>query len=116
LVNRDDAAIKASFPAYFYLDVTTKIKQAKTNGWVMQPPGGVVVTSVTQRPHGVVRLNLCLSQRTQYWKPKSRTWVHVAPKGLPKVVDMVETGMGWSMYRELDPAKAFSCAGVRFPA
>lgn len=114
--DRNDAVIKDTFPAYFYLDVTDNIKQAKSNGWVMQPPGSVVVMSVVPRPHRVVRLNLCLSQRTQYWKPKSRTWVKPAPQGLPKVIDMVETGMGWSMYREMKPDRPFSCAKVRFPA
>jgi hypothetical protein len=116
LADRNDAVIKETFPAYFYLDVTDNIKQAKNSGWVMQPPGSVVVMSVVQRPYGVVRLNLCLSQRTQYWKPRSRTWVKPAPQGLAKVIDMVETGMGWSMYREMKPAKPFSCAKVPFPA
>ncbi|WP_237771204.1 hypothetical protein [Kribbella sp. ALI-6-A] len=115
-IDRNDSVIKETFPAYFYLDVTDNIKQAKSNGWVMRPPGSVVVMSVVQRPFGVVRLNLCLSQRTQYWKPKSRTWVKPAPQGLPKVIEMVETGMGWSMYREMKPDKPFSCAKVRFPA
>jgi len=116
LMDRDEKVIKDTFPSFFYLDVVNSIHLAKSSGWVMRPPGSVVVMSVVQRPYKVVRLNLCVSQRTQYWNPKAKTWAKVAPKGMPEVIDMVETGLGWAMYRKLQPEKSYSCAAVRFPA
>jgi hypothetical protein len=115
-VDRNDSVIKATFPAYFYLDITDNITTAKTRGYVMRPPGSVVVMSAVNIPHGLVQLNLCLSQRTQYWNPATKAWVKPAPRGYPQVIQMVETGLGWSMYREMRPAKPFSCAKVPFPA
>ncbi|GAA1517330.1 hypothetical protein [Kribbella lupini] len=115
-VDRNDSVIRETFPAYFYLDVTDNIKTAKTRGYVMRPPGSVVVMSAVNIPHGLVQLNLCLSQRTQYWNPGAKKWVKPAPQGLPQVIQMVKTGLGWSMYREMRPAKPFSCAKVPFPA
>jgi hypothetical protein len=117
LVERNDNIVKTSFPAYFYLDVTDTIKTAKSSGWVMRPPGSVVVMGVGQQPHGVVRLSICRSQTTQYWNLKTRKWVNVTPKGAPDMIDMVETGSGWTMYRTVFPIpKPFSCANVHFPA
>jgi hypothetical protein len=117
LVERNDNIVKTSFPAYFYLDVTDGIKTAKSSGWVMRPPGSVVVMGVGQRPYGVVRLSICRSQTTQYWNPKTRNWVEATPKGAPDMIDMVETGSGWTMYRQVFPIpKPFSCANVHFPA
>ncbi|TWD84372.1 hypothetical protein FB561_5559 [Kribbella amoyensis] len=116
LIDRDDAVIKETFPAYFYLDVTSNIKLAKSSGWVMRPPGSVVVMSLSQQPYNVVRVNLCASQATQYWNPKAKKWAKAAPQGIPEVIDMVKTGMGWSMYRRSKPAKPYGCAAVRFPA
>lgn len=117
LVERNDNIVKTNFPAYFYLDVTNGIQTAKASGWVMRPPGSVVVMGVAQQPYGVVRLSICRSQTTQYWNPETRKWVKLTPKGAPEVIDMVQTGSGWTMYRKVFPIpKPFSCANVPFPA
>jgi len=117
LVARDDKIVRNSFPGFFYADTAIGINEARRNGWVMRPPGSIVVVGTEQQPYGVVRLKTCRSQTTQYWNPKTRRWVKVTPKGSPEVYDMVETGLGWMMYRLVTPIpKPFSCASVRYPA
>jgi hypothetical protein len=116
LVRRDSDIIKAEFPAYFYADTAQGIADAKASGWVMRPPGSVVVVGVEQRPFGVVRIRNCRSQATEYWDPRTRKWARSAPKGTPDLIDMMHTGDGWTMYRWMQPARAaFSCASVRYP-
>ncbi|HEU4946244.1 MAG TPA: hypothetical protein VFT31_03725 [Kribbella sp.] len=117
LVQRDPKIIQANFPAYFASDVSPNIAGALRRGWVMRPPGSVVVVGVEQRPFGVVRIRSCRSQTAGFWNPKTRRWVQAAPKGVPETVDMVERGDGWTMYRWLQPVpKSFSCAKVHYPA
>ena len=115
LVARDDTIVRKSFPAFFYADISEGILEAKRNGWIMRPPGSVVVLGVQSRPQGVVRVKTCRSQTTQYWDPKSKRWTLNAPKGSPQVIDMIETGIGWMPYR-MAPSNGVSCAGVRYPA
>jgi hypothetical protein len=117
LVARDDKIVRNSFPGFFYADTAIGINEAKSNGWVMRPPGSIVIVGTEQQPYGVVRLNTCRSQTTQYWNPKTRRWVKVTPKGSPEVYDMVETGLGWMMYRLVTRIpKPYSCASVHYPA
>ena len=117
LVARDEKIVRNTFPGFFYADTAIGINEAKRNGWVMRPPGSIVVVGVEQQPYGVVRLKTCRSQTTQYWNPKTRRWVKVTPKGAPEVYDMVETGLGWMMYHLVTrSAKPYSCASVHFPA
>jgi hypothetical protein len=117
LVAGDDKIVRDSFPGFFYADTAIGINEAKRNGWVMRPPGSIVVVGTEQQPYRVVRLKTCRSQTTQYWNPKTRRWVKVTPKGSPEVYDMVETGLGWMMYRLVTPIpKPYSCATVRYPA
>jgi hypothetical protein len=117
LVARDDKIVRNSFPGFFYADTAIGINEAKRNGWVMRPPGSIVVVGTEQQPYGVVRLKTCRSQTTQYWNPKTRRWVKVTPKGSPEVYDMVETGLGWMMYRLVTRIpKPYSCASVHYPA
>ncbi|WBQ01817.1 hypothetical protein [Kribbella sp. CA-293567] len=114
LVARDADIIKNNFPAYFYADVQQGIDEAKRNGWVMKPPGSVVVMGTSPQPPDVIRVKLCRSQTTQYWNPGSKSWV-VAAKGAPQVIDMIRTGLGWLPY-QLAPSTGVNCAKVRFPA
>jgi hypothetical protein len=117
LVARDANIVKNSFPGFFYTDTALDITEAKKSGLVMRPPGSIVVMGVEQQPYGVVRVRTCRSQRTQYWDPKMRQWAKVAPKGSPEVYDMVETGLGWMMYRVVTRSvRLYSCAAVRYPA
>jgi hypothetical protein len=115
LVAGDSDIVKKSFPAYFYADVQLGIDEAKRSGWVMKPPGSVVVMGVKQQKLGVVRVQLCQSQTAQYWDPKARRWARGKAKGWPQALDMIQTGLGWTMYR-LAPAGKLSCSRVRFPA
>ena len=117
LVARDEKIVRDYFPGFFYADTAIGINEAKRNGWVMRPPGSIVVVGVEPQPNTTVRLKTCRSQTSQYWNPKTRRWVKVAPKGAPEVYDMAETGLGWMMYRLVNPIpKPYSCASVRFPA
>lgn len=115
LVARDSKIIQNNFPAYFYADTSQAVDDAKRNGWVMKPPGSVVVMGTSNQPLGIVRLKLCLSQTTQFWNPKTKSWVVPAPKGTPQALDMVRTGLGWLPYR-VAPSKGISCGKVRYPA
>ncbi len=115
LVTRDDSILKKSFPAFWYADTSQAILDAQRNGWIMRPPGSVVVLGVRSEPNGVVRVRTCRSQTTQYWDPKSKNWTVVAPKGSPQVIDMIQTGLGWLPYR-MAPSTGVNCARVRYPA
>lgn len=116
LVQRDSDIIKNNFPAFFYADTALNISDARSKGWIMRPPGSVVVVGVEPQPLGVVRVKTCRSQRTQYWDLKARKWTVVTPKGSPDVIDMIERGDGWTMYRWVRPIpKPYSCATVRYP-
>lgn len=115
LVTKDDTVLKKSFPSFFYADVSEEIVDAKRNGWVMVPPGSVVIVGTQSQPDGTVRVKTCRSQRTQYYDPKAKRWTVVAPKGSPEVIDMILTGIGWLPYR-IAPSNGASCAGVRYPA
>jgi hypothetical protein len=115
LVSKDDTVLKKSFPSFWYADVSQAIFDAQRNGWVMRPPGSVVVMGVQSQPDGIVRVKTCRSQTTQYWDPKAKNWIEITPKGSPQVIDMVRTGRGWLPYR-LAPSSGVSCSGVRYPA
>jgi len=115
LVARDANLVKNSFPAFFYADTSLGINEAKANGWVMKPPGSVVVVGIQQQPYGVIRVKTCRSQTTQYWDPKAKAWTLVAPMGSPQAFDMIETGLGWTMYR-VAPPRRINCSRVRYPA
>jgi hypothetical protein len=115
LVARDSDIIKNNFPAYFYADTSEGIDEAKRNGWVMKPPGSVVVTGTAAQPLGVVRVKLCQSQTAQFWDPKGKRWTVAAAKGTPQAIDMILTGLGWLPYRIGSPA-GIKCTGVSFPA
>jgi hypothetical protein len=115
LVSKDDTVLKTSFPAFWYADTSQAILDAQRNGWIMRPPGSVVVLGVRSQPDGVVRVKTCRSQTTQYWDPKSKNWTVVAPKGSPQVIDMIRTGLGWLPY-QMAPSTGVNCAGVRYPA
>lgn len=115
LVTKDDTILKKQFPSFFYADVSQGIQDAKRNGWIMRPPGSVVVVGARSTPNNTVAVQTCRSQTTQYWDPKSRKWTVVAPKGSPEVIEMVKTGIGWMPYR-LVTSKGVNCASVRYPA
>ncbi len=99
LIARDEAILKKSFPSFFYADTSQAIKDAQRNGWVMRPPGSVVVLGVQSQSNGTVRVRTCRSQTTQYWDPKAKAWTVPAPKGSPQVIDMIKTGVGWMPYK-----------------
>jgi hypothetical protein len=115
LVSKDDTVLKKRFPSFFYADVSPGIIDAQRNGWIMRPPGSVVVVGARSQPDGTVRVQTCRSQTTQYWDPKSRAWTVVSPNGSPEVIEMVKTGIGWLPYR-LAPTKGVNCARVKYPA
>ncbi|WP_242001852.1 hypothetical protein [Kribbella steppae] len=115
LVARDDSILKKSFPSFFYADTSQAIKDAQRNGWVMRPPGSVVVLGVQSQSNGTVRVKTCRSQTTQYWDPKAKAWTVPAPSGSPQVIDMIKTGVGWLPYK-LASSKGVTCARVRYPA
>ena len=115
LVSKDDTVLKKSFPSFFYADVSQGIFDAQRNGWVMRPPGSVVVVGVHTNKDGTVRVQLCKSQNTQYWDPKSKKFTEVTPKGSPEAIDMIRTGIGWLPYR-LAPSTGVNCASVHYPA
>jgi hypothetical protein len=115
LVTKDDTVLKKQFPAFFYADVSEVIVDANRNGWVMRPPGSVVVLGVSNQPDGIIRVKTCRSQSTQYWDPKAKRWTVVAPKGTPQAIDMVQTGLGWLPYR-VAPSSGISCGAVHYPA
>ncbi len=117
LVKRDSNIVKTNFPAFFYADTAINIDAAKASGWVMRPPASIVVVGTSKQPYGVVRLNLCRSQRLQWWNPRTRKFVVVAPKGTAEAIDMVRSGVGWTMYKVVRPVpKGINCAAVRYPA
>jgi hypothetical protein len=91
------------------------IQDAKRNGWVMKPPGSVVVVGAKQTADGTVAVQTCRSQTTQYWDPKAKTWTVVTPKGSPEVIEMIKTGIGWLPYR-LATSTGVKCDGVHYPA
>jgi len=115
LVARDEAILKKSFPSFFYADTSQAIKDAQRNGWVMRPPGSVVVLGVQSQSNGTVRVKTCRSQTTQYWDPKAKSWTVPAPGGSPQVIDMIKTGVGWLPYK-VASSKGVTCARVRYPA
>lgn len=115
LVSKDDSLLKKSFPSFFYADVSQGILDAQRNGWVMRPPGSVVVVGVHSNQDGTVRVQTCKSQNTQYWDPKAKKWTEVTPTGSPEVIDMIQTGLGWLPYK-LAPSTGVNCARVHYPA
>ncbi|WP_238155198.1 hypothetical protein [Kribbella soli] len=115
LVSKDDTILKKRFPSFFYEDVSEEIVDAKRNGWVMKPPGSVVVVGAKATPDDTVAVQTCRSQTTQYWDPKTRNWTVVAPKGTPEVIEMIQTGVGWLPYR-MATSKGVNCSSVRYPA
>jgi hypothetical protein len=115
LVSKDDTILKKRFPSFFYADVSQGIQDAKRNGWIMKPPGSVVVVGAKSTPDNTVAVQTCRSQTTQYWDPKTQTWTVVTPKGSPEVIEMIKTGIGWLPYR-LATSKGVNCASVRYPA
>ncbi|MGW5191643.1 hypothetical protein ACWEOO_20510 [Kribbella sp. NPDC004138] len=115
LVSKDDTILKKRFPSFFYADVSQEIADAKRNGWVMKPPGSVVVVGAASTQDGTVAVQMCRSQTAQYWDPKARKWVVVAPNGSPEVFEMIKTGLGWLPYR-VATSKGVNCAGMRYPA
>ncbi|TDW86384.1 hypothetical protein [Kribbella sp. VKM Ac-2566] len=115
LVSKDDTILKKRFPSFFYADVSEEIVDAKRNGWVMKPPGSVVVVGAKATPDDTVAVQICRSQRTQYWDPRTRNWTVVAPKGSPEVIEMIQTGVGWLPYR-MATSKGVNCSNVRYPA
>nr|WP_238355095.1 hypothetical protein [Kribbella sandramycini] len=115
MVAKDASLVKNKFPAYFFADAGQVIVDAKVNGWVMKPPGSVVVRGISSQPLGVVRVKTCRSQTTQYWNPKANAWALATPGGQPQAIDMIKTGLGWLPYK-IGPAAGISCAGVKYPA
>jgi hypothetical protein len=115
LVSKDDTILKKKFPSFFYADVSQGIQDAQRNGWVMKPPGSVVVVGVKQTADGTVAVQTCRSQTTQYWDPQARKWTVVTPKGSPEVIEMIKTGLGWLPYR-LATTAGVNCAAVHYPA
>jgi len=115
LVSKDDTILKKRFPSFFYADVSQGIADAKRNGWVMKPPGSIVVVGARNTADGTVAVQTCRSQTTQYWDPKGRNWTVLTPKGSPEVIEMIQTGTGWMPYR-LVTSKGVNCASVRYPA
>ena len=115
LVTKDDTVLKKSFPSFFYADVSEAIVDARRNGWVMRPPGSVVIVGTQSQPDGTMRVKTCRSQTTQYWDLKAKKWTEVTPKGSPEVIDMILTGIGWLPYR-IAPSSGVSCVGVHYPA
>ncbi len=117
LASGNEDLIKTNFPAYFYADTAINLQAAKANGWVMRPPASVVVVGTKSQPAGLVQVNLCRSQTTQYWNPQTKRWVVTAPHGTPQAIDMVRTGLGWTMYRMTKPMpKGIDCSKVHYPA
>jgi hypothetical protein len=115
LVSKDDTVLKKRFPSFFYSDVSQGIYDAQRNGWVMKPPGSVVIVGAKRTADGTVAVQTCRSQTTQYWDPKAKNWTVVTPKGSPEVIEMIQTGLGWLPYR-LATTAGVKCAGVRYPA
>jgi hypothetical protein len=116
LVARDSSIVRKNFPSFFYADVGLGIEEAKANGLVMRPPGSVVVVGTQALDEfGIVRVQTCRSQTTEYWNPKSKAWDVVAPHGRPQAIDMIKTGIGWMPYR-LGPSSGINCSRVHYPA
>jgi hypothetical protein len=115
LVSKDDTVLKKRFPSFFYSDVSQGIYDAQRNGWVMKPPGSVVIVGAKRTADGTVAVQTCRSQTTQYWDPKAKNWTVVTPKGSPEVIEMIQTGLGWLPYR-LATTAGVKCAGVHYPA
>jgi hypothetical protein len=115
LVSKDDTVLRKQFPSFFHSDVSQAIVDANRNGWVMRPPGSVVVVGARSTDDDTVAVQTCRSQTTQYWDPKGKRWTVVAPQGSPEVIEMIKTGVGWLPYR-LATSKGVNCAGVRYPA
>ncbi|WUJ69331.1 hypothetical protein OG809_30030 [Kribbella soli] len=115
LVSKDDTVLKKKFPSFFYADVSQGIFDAQRNGWVMKPPGSVVIVGAKRTADGTVAVQTCRSQTTQYWDPKAKNWTVVTPKGSPEVIEMILTGIGWLPYR-LATSTGVKCGGVHYPA
>jgi hypothetical protein len=115
LVSKDDTILKKKFPSFFYSDVSEGIFDAQRNGWVMKPPGSVVIVGAKSTPDGTVAVQTCRSQTTQYWDPKAKKWTVVTPNGSPEVIEMIKTGIGWLPYR-LATSTGVKCSGVHYPA
>ncbi|MFC0625322.1 hypothetical protein [Kribbella deserti] len=117
LVDRDDAVLRSTFPSYFHADVEAQIAVAKRAGWVMRPPGSIVLRKVDKLPDGKFRIGSCRSQRTEYFDPVAKKWVRSAPKGTPDVIVMAPLNGTFVMYRWLGSRNAgFTCAGIPYPA
>jgi predicted small secreted protein len=114
LVTKDDTILKKEFPSFWYADTSQAILDAQRNGWVMRPPGGVVVLNVKTTKDDSVVVTTCRSQSTEYWDPTAKGWTVVAPKGSPEVIEMIRTGLGWMPYR-LATTKGVNCAHVHYP-
>ena len=115
LVTKDDTILKNQFPSMWYADTSQAIVDAQRNGWVMKPPGGMVVLNVKTTKDDSVVVQTCRSQSTEYWDPKANSWTVKAPQGSPEVIEMIQTGLGWMPY-QLATTKGVSCAGVHYPA
>lgn len=117
LVDRDDAVLRSTFPAYFHADVEAQIAVAKKAGWVMKPPGSIVLRKVEKQADGKVRIGSCRSQRTEYFDPATKKWIRSAPKGTPDVIIMAPLNDTFVMYRWMGSRNAgFTCAGIPYPA
>nr|WP_184843235.1 hypothetical protein [Kribbella solani] len=115
LVSKDDTILKQRFPSFFYSDVSQGIFDAQRNGWVMRPPGSVVVVGAHSTKDDTIAVQTCRSQTTQYWDPRGKRWTVVTPKGSAEVIEMIKTGVGWLPYR-LASAQGVNCAKVHYPA
>ena len=115
LVSKDDTVLRKKFPSFFYSDVSQGIYDAQRNGWIMKPPGSVVIVGAKRTADGTVAVQTCRSQTTQYWDPKGKRWTVVTPKGSAEVIEMIQTGIGWLPYRLATP-KGVNCARVHYPA
>jgi hypothetical protein len=114
LVTKDDTVLRKQFPSYWYADTSQAILDTQRNGWVMRPPGSVVVLNVKTTDDDSAVVTTCRSQRTDYWDPRAKNWTVVAPKGTPEVIEMIRTGLGWMPYR-LATTKGVNCSGVHYP-
>jgi hypothetical protein len=115
LVSKDDTVLKKKFPSFFYSDVSEGIFDAQRNGWVMMPPGCLVMVGAKRTADGTVAVQTCRSQTTQYWDPKAKKWTVVTPNGSPEVIEMIQTGIGWLPYR-LATTTGVKCTGIHYPA
>ncbi len=98
----------------FRADNDIEILNAKPAGYVMRPPGRVVVRGVRKGPiQNTTTVDVCLGPTMAWYDPKRKRYTNDLPNGSPISFVMYGSGSRWLLHVAV-PGK-FSCTTVKYP-